>query len=156
MNCLCFSFHLFVSFYLTFFPFYLPFLQTFQTLLISTHLSGYVSVTFKGRKGNSVNSLPQTKSAAPKHKHLKTSDLQKLDLKSIELKSSRAKNLFTLEDPSPWASLLASCSGETSMAQDDSLLGVFFLHSGSSKTSVCSSQHQTMLFLYYRHSYSFW
>ncbi|CAL9242298.1 unnamed protein product, partial [Arabidopsis halleri] len=78
-------------------------------------------------------------------------------LQNLVLKPTRAKSLLTLEDLSPWASLLAGaiplgpadapCSGETSTAQGDSLLGVMLLQFGYIKTSCCpaSSSDQAIL-----------
>lgn len=149
---LCFRFQSFVSFLLIFSPFYFLFLQTSRTLSITLYPSGYASLIFNGRREFPVTSPPQALSAYSKQKHLKSNYLHKLDLKP-----SQAKTFLNLEDPSPWASLLAGaiplgpvdalCSGETSTAQGDFLLGVNFLQFGCSKTSCspASSSDQTII-----------
>jgi len=91
----------FLSYYLSFFQFFSPLLQSFKILSISTLLSDYASVTFKEWKETPVNLLPQTSSATSKQKHPKTSDLQKLVLEFTEPKPSRAKSLIPHEDLSP-------------------------------------------------------
>ncbi|XP_019094221.1 PREDICTED: uncharacterized protein LOC109129831 [Camelina sativa] len=140
-------------------PFFSPFVQAFQALLNSFYPDGCLSS--KGQRWFPVNSLSQLLSAPQEQKHLQVSELQKSDLLS-DLKFSRSVLHFTPEEPSPWASLLAGgislgpvdapCSGETSTAQGDLLLGATAKQSETSKSSclpaVTSDQTHTKLLMH--------
>ncbi|XP_019097856.1 PREDICTED: uncharacterized protein LOC104772316, partial [Camelina sativa] len=141
------------------FPIFSPFVQAFQALLNSFYPDGCVSS--KGQRWFPVNSLSQLLSAPQEQKHLQVSELQKSDL-LLDLKFSRSVLHFTPEEPSPWASLLAGgislgpvdapCSGETSTAQGDLLLGATAKQSETSKSSclpaVTSDQTHTKLLMH--------